>query len=159
MTYVNNDGIILEELVKISISRLIYFSKMKLEKEVLFMPRPMKWRNVCRLPFNNRFGPLDVVIDENNYINMRVDEYEVIRLIDLEGFTQEECAEQLNVARTTVQSIYIEARKKLADALVNSKMLLISGGKYQLCDGLGNGCGRGCQLRRGNGNRNRNILY
>ena len=50
----------------------------------------------------------------------------------------------MNVARTTVQGIYTEARKKLAESLVNGKVLSIEGGEYRLCDGLGNGCGRGC---------------
>jgi predicted DNA-binding protein (UPF0251 family) len=112
------------------------------------MPRPMKWRRVCCLPERNRFGPLDTSLDEKNYIKMTVDEYETIRLIDLEGFTQEECAKQMNVARTTVQGIYVEARKKLAESLVNGKVLLIEGGEYRLCDGLGNGCGRGCRRHR-----------
>ena len=81
---------------------------------------------------------------------MTVDEYETIRLIDLEGFTQEECAAKMKVARTTVQGIYVEARQKLAESLVNGKVLLIGGGEYQLCDGMGNGCGRGCQRRKRN---------
>ncbi|WP_352419484.1 DUF134 domain-containing protein [Proteiniborus sp.] len=116
------------------------------------MPRPMKWRKVCCLPKNNKFGPLDSDSDDKDNINMTVDEYETIRLIDLEGFTQEECAKQMNIARTTVQGIYVEARKKLADSLVNGKALIIEGGEYRLCDGLGNGCGRGCQRhRRGKG--------
>lgn len=112
------------------------------------MPRPMKWRRVCCLPERNRFGPLDTSLDEKNYIKMTVDEYETIRLIDLEGFTQEECAKQMNVARTTVQGIYVEARKKLAESLVNGKVLLIEGGEYRLCEGMGNGCGRGCHRHR-----------
>lgn len=111
------------------------------------MARPMKWRKVCSLPETSRFGPLDATIDSANFVTMTVDEYETIRLIDLEGFTQEECSQQMNVARTTVQGIYIEARRKLAQSLVNGKILLIEGGEYRLCDGLGVGCGRGCQRR------------
>ncbi len=108
------------------------------------MARPMKMRKVCSLPERNKFGPLDSPNSINGYLNMTVDEYEAIRLIDLEGFTQEECAEQMNVARTTVQGIYVEARKKIAESLVNGKVLLIEGGEYRLCDATGNGCGRGC---------------
>ena len=114
------------------------------------MPRPMKWRKVCCLPESNKFGPLDSVLDDQDHVNMTVDEYETIRLIDLEGFTQEECAKQMNIARATVQGIYVEARRKLAELLVNGKVLIIEGGEYRLCDGLGNGCGRGCH-RHGRG--------
>lgn len=108
----------------------------------------MKWRKVCCLPKSNKFGPLDSAIDMENHIKMTVDEYEAIRLIDLEGFTQEECSRQMNVARTTVQGIYIEARKKLAESLVNGKVLLIGGGEYRLCDGYGATCGPGCRRHR-----------
>jgi hypothetical protein len=84
---------------------------------------------------------------------MTVDEYETIRLIDLERFTQEECANQMDISRTTVQGIYDEARRKLAESLVNGKVLWIEGGEYQLCDGGGKGCGGGgCRRhRRGGG--------
>lgn len=115
------------------------------------MARPMKWRKVCSLPEKNRFGPLGFQADESGRVKMTVDEYETIRLIDLEAFTQEECAEQMNVARTTVQGIYVSARKKLAESLVNGKVLLIEGGEYRLCEGRGNGCGRGCHRGRHGG--------
>lgn len=107
------------------------------------MPRPRKWRKVCCLPENNRFGPLNPLINQETYINMTIDEYETIRLIDLEGFIQEECAEQMKIARTTVQRIYYDARKKLAESLVNGKVLLIEGGDYKLCDGGKESCGSG----------------
>ena len=82
---------------------------------------------------------------------MTVDEYETIRLIDQLGLTQEECAEQMKVARTTVQGIYNDARKKLADVLVNAKKLVIEGGDYVLCDGQENNSEiGGCGSRRGN---------
>ena len=113
------------------------------------MPRPRKWRKVCCLPESNQFGPLSPISsDLLESVNMTVDEYETIRLIDLEGFNQDECAKQMNIARTTVQGIYIAARKKLAESLVNGKVLIIEGGNYQLCEGLGSGCGRGCHRRR-----------
>lgn len=111
------------------------------------MPRPMKRRKVCSLPESNKFGPLDSPLDDQEYVNMTVDEYETIRLIDLEGFNQEECAKQMNIARTTVQGIYIEARRKLAESLVNGKALIIEGGEYRLCEDIGNGCGRGCRRK------------
>lgn len=120
------------------------------------MARPRKWRTVCDLPQINRFGPMsseDVVLET---VIMAVDEYETLRLIDLEGFTQEQCADQMNIARTTIQGIYSEARRKLADSLVNGKNLVIEGGDYVLCNGMGRGCQmQGCRRHRhGNGHNN-----
>ena len=66
---------------------------------------------------------------------MTVDEYETVRLIDLKGYTQQDCASQMQVARTTVQKIYDSARRKLADSIVNGKRLQICGGDYRVCGG------------------------
>ena len=113
------------------------------------MPRPFKWRRVCCLPDNNRYGPLNTDADDNGVVQMSVDEYEAIRLIDTEGYTQEKCAEHMNVSRSTIQSIYDSARKKLSDSLVFGKVLWIEGGEYRLCDGMSNGCGGGgCHRHR-----------
>lgn len=113
------------------------------------MARPRKWRKVCCLPERNRFGPLNTPINQEHVVTMSIDEYETIRLIDLAGFTQEESADQMKIARTTVQRIYYDARKKLADSLVNGKALKIEGGDYQLCDGLEPTCGcGGCYRHR-----------
>ena len=105
------------------------------------MPRPRKWRRVCYMPERKLFGPLDGAADNSDVIIMTVDEYETIRLIDMEGLLQEECAERMDVARTTVQRIYNDARGKLAGALVGGKILKIEGGDYMIC-GMGE-CGRG----------------
>ena len=55
--------------------------------------------------------------------------------MDLEGLSQQECSQWMEVARTTVQRIYENARKKLALALVEGRPLRIGGGDYRLCDG------------------------
>jgi uncharacterized protein len=116
----------------------------------MIMARPIKWRRVCCLPESNRFGPLNLQANDENHVRMTIDEYETIRLIDLENMTQEECASRMNIARTTVQGIYNDARKKVAESLVNGKVLWIEGGEYELCDGLGKSCGQsgGCHKHR-----------
>ena len=112
------------------------------------MPRPCKRRRVCAMPGCGRFGPMEDMGDLRPAVTMTVDEYESIRLIDLEGLTQEACAERMNVARTTAQAIYNSARRKLAECLVSGRELHIGGGDYVLCDS-DESCGRGrcCRWR------------
>lgn len=108
------------------------------------MPRPKKCRRVCSLPQSSGFDP--VGCPSAGVVVMAVDEFETIRLIDLLGYTQEKVAEQMGVARTTIQAVYSAARYKLADALVNGKTLQISGGDYAICPRAthcsGGQCGR-----------------
>ena len=106
------------------------------------MPRPRKCRKVCCLPDNDGFVPVRGG-EELPPIVLNVDEYESIRLIDREGFSQEQCGEYMRIARTTVQQIYAAARKKLADALVEGLPLRIEGGDFTLCNG--NSAAYGCR--------------
>ena len=84
------------------------------------MARPRKCRRVCGMPRTNSFAPMGSQLCEERII-MAVDEYETIRLID-----------------------YNDARRKLADALVNGKMLFIEGGDIDICERENAGCGRKC---------------
>ena len=90
------------------------------------MPRPVRCRRIEQLPVYRSFSPDDITASES--IQMTVDEFETLRLLDDEGLTQEACAARMNVARTTVTAIYDSARKKVAEALVHGKRLLITGG-------------------------------
>ena len=90
------------------------------------MPRPVRCRRIERLPVYRSFSPDDITAAES--VRMTVDEFEALRLLDDEGLTQEACAVRMNIARTTVTAIYDSARKKVADALVHGKQLLITGG-------------------------------
>lgn len=104
------------------------------------MPRPTKCRRVCHFPVNLEFMPTQ---DSNNEVPviLNIDEYEAIRLIDMEKLSQEQCSEFMQVARTTVQRIYENAREKLAIVLVEGRPLKIDGGDYWLCNGKSMNCG------------------
>lgn len=110
------------------------------------MPRPRKCRRICALPRWNTFGPLEG--GGAQPVEMAVEEYEAVRLIDLLGCTQEECAGQMGVARSTVQQVYDQARRKLALALVEGRRLVISGGDYMLCAQAEECAGRDCARRQ-----------
>lgn len=129
------------------------------------MPRPKKCRKVCCLPKAIEFTPSGCVSSWPAVI-LTVDEYETIRLIDKEGFSQEECGEFMQVARATAQQIYTSARSKLAEALVCALPLKIEGGDYRLCDRTERvcrcgGCRRhrssGPQAESGDGKRGENL--
>lgn len=116
------------------------------------MSRPVKCRRICHKPLFDCFMPTayggaecrDRIGDRrDNVIDiLTVDEYETIRLLDLEKCSQEECAEMMDIARTTVTAVYESARSKIADSIVNGKTLKIEGGSYRLCEGTAEKCCR-----------------
>lgn len=84
-------------------------------------------------------------VHSDEMVVLAVDEYEVLRLIDFMKMTQEQCAVQMNVARTTVANIYESARYKISDALIHGKKLSIHGGEVQICSFHKECCGQGCK--------------
>lgn len=116
------------------------------------MPRPRIGKKVCCLPETTLFGPLRSKGDLKEILIMSVEEYETIRLIDYEGFNQEECAGQMQVARGTVQKLYTDARQKIAQSFVEGRNIQIEGGDYLLYneEEKSRGCRR-CRRGRGNG--------
>ena len=81
------------------------------------MPRKPRCRNIGGYPDYWTFTPEETSSEEA--VVMSLDELETIRLIDYDGKTQEECASQMEVARTTVTAIYDSARRKIASALID----------------------------------------
>jgi len=63
---------------------------------------------------------------------LTVDEFEALRLKDLEGLEQETAAGRMAVSQPTFHRILSSARKKIADAIVNGKAIRIEGGTYQV---------------------------
>ena len=109
------------------------------------MARPSRCRKICFEPTYDSFIPEGISNGEK--IILTLDEYEVIRLIDLNKLTHEQASKQMNISRTTVSEIYEMARYKIANSLVHGRPLLISGGNYQLCQGEQN-CLQNCPKRK-----------
>lgn len=104
------------------------------------MARPQKCRKICSEPEFTGFYPDHE--QEREPVVLTLDEFEVIRLVDLENQTHEQAAKQMEIARSTVTDIYQCARHKIADSIVNGHRLVISGGNYRLCDGSPSWCYR-----------------
>jgi len=67
-----------------------------------------------------------------NNVIITVDEFEAIRLKDIDRLEQEQCAQRMNISQPTFHRLYLEARRKIADAIVNGKALKIEGGTYKI---------------------------
>jgi predicted DNA-binding protein (UPF0251 family) len=63
---------------------------------------------------------------------LTVDEFEAIRLKDVDGLEQEQSAQQMNISQPTFHRLYLEARRKIADVIINGKALKIEGGTYKI---------------------------
>jgi len=95
------------------------------------MPRPRKPRYVEFLPNVTYFKPAGVPMATLDEVYLGVDELEALRLKDLEGLDQEECARRMNLAQSTFQRILSAAREKLTRAIVEGKAVRIEGGDFE----------------------------
>lgn len=80
------------------------------------MARPTKWRKIENIPTITYFIPSDKDVAEVPENILKLEELEAIRLKDLEGLEQGECAEKMEVSRPTFQRILLSAREKIADS-------------------------------------------
>ena len=99
------------------------------------MMRPKKTRWVKCEPGEKCFKPQCKPSQELEGVVLTIDEYEAVRLSDLERLTQEEIAEKMKVHRSTISRILNSAHRKIADALVNVKAIRIKGGNCKIIIG------------------------
>lgn len=117
------------------------------------MPRPFKNRNITGLPTCVVYKPAGIPARQLEWVNLELDEFESIKLIDHLDYDQAKAAEAMGVSRPTITRIYSSARKKIAKALTQGCAIQIEGGPVtettpnELCPrrGRGRGRGRGCQ--------------
>ncbi len=94
------------------------------------MARPTKLRQIEHMPTVESFVPIQESRKEFGVNILKLEELEAIRLKDLEGLEQEECAARMQVSRPTFQRILLSAREKVADSLINGKGISIGGGHF-----------------------------
>jgi uncharacterized protein len=97
-----------------------------------FMVRPKKNRIVAFNPDISYFKPRGIPMTELDEVRLTVDEREAIRLADFLGMPYEEAGQKMGVSRATFGRIVQQARKIIADALINGKAINIEGGNYTL---------------------------
>lgn len=90
------------------------------------------------------FVPASAEVAEIPENVLKLEELEAVRLKDLEGLEQEECAVKMGVSRPTFQRILLSAREKIADSLVNGKTIHIEGGNFtqNICPVRCRSCGK-----------------
>lgn len=94
------------------------------------MARPTKWRKIENIPTIPYFIPSETDVAEVPENILKLEELEAIRLKDLVGLEQGECAEKMEVSRPTFQRILLSAREKIADSLINGKTIHVEGGNF-----------------------------
>lgn len=96
------------------------------------MPRPYKPRRVSAMPRYTYFKPTGIPMPLLDEVVLTVDEVEAIRLKDLEKLEQQECADRMDVAQSTLQRILVSAREKIALSLIEGKAIRVHGGPFAL---------------------------
>ena len=92
------------------------------------MPRPCCLRHIDISPCAAYFKPAGIPARLLEEVVLTLDELESLRLADLEAMYQKEAAERMKISRSTFSRIVEAARRKVADALINGKVLRLEGG-------------------------------
>jgi uncharacterized protein len=98
------------------------------------MVRPLNCRKIGCLPESNYFKPRGIPLSDLEEVVLTMDEFEAIRLADLEMLYQEKAAARMKISRQTFGRIVDSAHRKVAEALIEGKALKIEGGKISMAN-------------------------
>jgi predicted DNA-binding protein (UPF0251 family) len=90
------------------------------------MPRPRKQRFCRRYHADRVYKPQGLPMREIATTSLELDEFEALRLCDLEQLDQSEAGEKMGISRGTVQRLLYSGRAKLVRAVLESNALLIN---------------------------------
>ena len=95
------------------------------------MVRPKRFRRIFMEPQISCFGPDSEENTElDNPIQIKLDEFEAVRLRDYKNITQHKAAGIMDVSQPTFHRILNSAHEKIAKAIIEGKNIKIEGGDY-----------------------------
>jgi len=94
------------------------------------MARPTKCRSVEAIPGVSIFKPDGVPLEHLDEVQLTLEGFNALRLIDIVGLNQTDAAARMAVSRQTFGRILAAARRIVAGAVVNGRALRIEGGNY-----------------------------
>ena len=92
------------------------------------MARPQNKRIVHEPPIFTHFKPVGVRSSNLRQVELTLDEFEAFRLVDYNGLSHAEAADEMEISRSTFTRLIEKTRRKIADFLIHGKVLTISGG-------------------------------
>jgi len=94
-------------------------------------PRPFRPSKISNPPVISGFKPYGTWKNspKPGTVFLHLEEYEAIRLCDHEQLNHKQAAGMMAVSRPTLTRIYARARRKIAEAMVEGKQIIIEGGK------------------------------
>jgi uncharacterized protein len=93
--------------------------------------RPVKPRTIRKEPVIRQFSPRGRV-GRPGYIDLKLEEFEAIRLADFVGHDQSSAAKKMRISQQTFSRVLKNARQRLAEALIRGDIIRISGGDFKV---------------------------
>ncbi|NYT10980.1 MAG: DUF134 domain-containing protein [Methanomassiliicoccales archaeon] len=90
--------------------------------------RGARW--ISHIPIVRAFGPLDQ--PPRGSVQLKFEELEALRLVDLEGMDQEQAAVTMGISRKSLWLDLKRARGKVTEALVTGMIIQVEGGTYMV---------------------------
>lgn len=90
------------------------------------MPRPRKQRRCRRYVADRVYKPQGIPLREIDTSFLSLDQFEALRLCDVDGLDQEAAGRKMGVSRGTIQRLLYSGRKQVLEAILANNAIVIN---------------------------------
>lgn len=90
------------------------------------MPRPRKQRCCRRYRADRLYKPQGLPMRQIETTELSLDQFEAMRLCDLEGLDQAEAGERMGVSRGTIQRLLYDGRRRLMGGMLRNDAIIVN---------------------------------